>query len=118
MALRQVLHFSMSLAKSFPQRQEVTKSHQRHRVSGYRASAECTVAGSIDLTDRLLVPASPRSSVHCNTSRSKAEKFAAAQASAASARLLLTYLVYYNFARTHLSVNEDAPVPRAIQAVG
>jgi hypothetical protein len=27
-------------------------------------------------------------------------------------------LDYYNKARTHLSLNEDAPVPRAIQAVG
>jgi hypothetical protein len=25
---------------------------------------------------------------------------------------------YYNGARTHLSLNKDAPVPRAVQAVG
>jgi Integrase core domain len=31
-------------------------------------------------------------------------------------QLLLTYMAYYNFARTPL--NKDAPVPRAIQAVG
>jgi hypothetical protein len=32
--------------------------------------------------------------------------------------LLLSYLQYYNGARTHLSLNKDAPVPRAVQAVG
>ena len=33
-------------------------------------------------------------------------------------QLLLAYMAYYNFARTHLSLNKDAPMPRAIQAVG
>jgi transposase InsO family protein len=32
--------------------------------------------------------------------------------------LLLAYMHYYNGARTHLSLNKDAPVPRAVQAVG
>jgi transposase InsO family protein len=32
--------------------------------------------------------------------------------------LLLTYMAYYNGARTHLSLNKDAPVPRAVQAIG
>jgi transposase InsO family protein len=32
--------------------------------------------------------------------------------------MLLLSLDYYNKARTHLSLNKDAPVPRAIQAVG
>jgi transposase InsO family protein len=32
--------------------------------------------------------------------------------------LLLSYMAYYNSARTHLSLNKDAPVPRAVQAVG
>jgi hypothetical protein len=27
-------------------------------------------------------------------------------------------MAYYNFKRTHLSLNKDAPVPRAVQAVG
>jgi transposase InsO family protein len=31
---------------------------------------------------------------------------------------LLSYMHYYNSARTHLSLNKDAPVPRAVQAVG
>jgi transposase InsO family protein len=33
-------------------------------------------------------------------------------------QLLLAYMEYYNFARTHLSLNKDTPVPRAAQAVG
>jgi hypothetical protein len=32
--------------------------------------------------------------------------------------ILLSYLNYYNAARTHLSLRKDAPVPRAVQAVG
>ena len=32
--------------------------------------------------------------------------------------LLLSYMAYYNSARTHLSLNKDAPLPRAVQAIG
>jgi transposase InsO family protein len=32
--------------------------------------------------------------------------------------LLLSYMKYYNETRTHLSLNKDAPIPRAVQAVG
>ncbi len=32
--------------------------------------------------------------------------------------ILLAYMQYYNGARTHLSLNKDAPVPRDVQAVG
>ena len=32
--------------------------------------------------------------------------------------VLLLYMQYYNGARTHLSLNNDAPVPRAVQASG
>ena len=32
--------------------------------------------------------------------------------------VLLSYMAYYNRARTHLSLNKDAPVPRAVQVVG
>jgi hypothetical protein len=32
--------------------------------------------------------------------------------------VLLSYMHYYNSARTHLSLNKDAPVPRAVEAVG
>jgi transposase InsO family protein len=32
--------------------------------------------------------------------------------------LLLYYMAYYNSARTHLSLNKDAPVPWAVQAIG
>jgi transposase InsO family protein len=32
--------------------------------------------------------------------------------------ILLLYIDYYNRARTHLSLNKDAPVPREIQAIG
>src|SRR6202049_88914 len=32
--------------------------------------------------------------------------------------VLLSYMQYYNGARTHLSLNKDAPVPRAVQTVG
>src|SRR5271168_2553258 len=32
--------------------------------------------------------------------------------------ILLSYMQYYNGARTHLSLNKDAPIPRAVQAVG
>ena len=32
--------------------------------------------------------------------------------------LLTLYQRYYNEGRTHLSLNKDAPVPRAVQAVG
>ena len=31
---------------------------------------------------------------------------------------LLLYMEYYNGTRTHLSLNKDAPIPRAVQAVG
>jgi hypothetical protein len=27
-------------------------------------------------------------------------------------------MAYYNSARTHLSLNKDAPLPRAVQAIG
>jgi transposase InsO family protein len=33
-------------------------------------------------------------------------------------QVLRAYMAYYNFARTHLSLNKDAPMPRAIQADG
>ena len=32
--------------------------------------------------------------------------------------VLLSYLTYYNEARTHLSLNKDAPIPRELQGVG
>ena len=32
--------------------------------------------------------------------------------------ILLSYMEYYNGARTHLALNKDAPVSRAVQAVG
>jgi transposase InsO family protein len=32
--------------------------------------------------------------------------------------ILLSYMKYYNEIRTHLSLNKDAPVPRANEAVG
>ena len=32
--------------------------------------------------------------------------------------LLLSYMAYYNSARTHLSPNKDAPLPRVVQAIG
>ena len=32
--------------------------------------------------------------------------------------ILLSYMEYYNGARTHLSLNKDAPIPRAVQTVG
>jgi transposase InsO family protein len=32
--------------------------------------------------------------------------------------ILLSYMQYYNDARTHLSLKKDAPVPQAVQAVG
>jgi transposase InsO family protein len=32
--------------------------------------------------------------------------------------VLLSYLQYYNEARTHLSLDKDAPIPRAVQALG
>jgi hypothetical protein len=32
--------------------------------------------------------------------------------------LLLSYMKYYNEARTHLSLTKDAPIPRAAQAAG
>ncbi len=33
-------------------------------------------------------------------------------------QVLSSYLTYHNEARTHLSLNKDAPIPRQIQAVG
>jgi transposase InsO family protein len=33
-------------------------------------------------------------------------------------QLLLSYMTYYNEARTHLSLNKDAPIPRNVQSVG
>jgi transposase InsO family protein len=33
-------------------------------------------------------------------------------------RILLSYMEYYNGARSHLSLNKDAPIPRTVQAVG
>ena len=32
--------------------------------------------------------------------------------------LLYAYQKYYNEARTHLSLEKDAPIPRAVQAIG
>ena len=32
--------------------------------------------------------------------------------------VLLSYMAYYNRARTHLSLNKDAPVPRVVQVAG
>jgi transposase InsO family protein len=32
--------------------------------------------------------------------------------------ILLSYMTYYNGARTHLSLSKDAPIPRSVQAVG
>jgi hypothetical protein len=33
-------------------------------------------------------------------------------------QVLSSYMTYYNEARTHLSLNKDAPVPRAVQGIG
>ena len=33
-------------------------------------------------------------------------------------QVLLSYMHYYNGARTHLSLNKDAPLPRSVEAVG
>jgi transposase InsO family protein len=33
-------------------------------------------------------------------------------------QILLSYMQYYNGARTHLSLKKDAPIPRAVQALG
>jgi hypothetical protein len=32
--------------------------------------------------------------------------------------VLQSYLQYYNETRTHLSLDKDAPIPRAVEAVG
>ena len=32
--------------------------------------------------------------------------------------VLLSYMAYHNQARTHLSLNKDAPIPREVQDVG
>ena len=32
--------------------------------------------------------------------------------------VLLSYLQYYNETRTHLSLDKDAPIPRAVEAIG
>jgi hypothetical protein len=32
--------------------------------------------------------------------------------------LLRSYMTYYNEARTHLSLDKDAPIPRQVQGVG
>lgn len=32
-------------------------------------------------------------------------------------QLLLSYMTYYNEARTHLSLNKDVPIPRNVQSV-
>ena len=32
--------------------------------------------------------------------------------------VLLSYITYYNEARTHLSLDKDAPIPREVQGVG
>ncbi|MGO8832655.1 MAG: integrase core domain-containing protein [Roseiarcus sp.] len=32
--------------------------------------------------------------------------------------ILLSYMKYYNGARTHLSLKKDAPIPRAVQSAG
>ncbi len=32
--------------------------------------------------------------------------------------MLLSYMKYFNEARAHLSLNKDAPIPRAVQAAG
>jgi transposase InsO family protein len=32
--------------------------------------------------------------------------------------VLLSHMTYYNEARTHLSLNKDAPIPREVQSVG
>jgi transposase InsO family protein len=32
--------------------------------------------------------------------------------------VLLSYMAYHNEARTHLSLNKDAPIPREVQSVG
>jgi hypothetical protein len=32
--------------------------------------------------------------------------------------VLLSYMTYYNEARTHLSLDKDAPIPREVQSVG
>jgi transposase InsO family protein len=32
--------------------------------------------------------------------------------------VLLSYMTYYNEARTHLSLNKDVPIPREVQGVG
>jgi hypothetical protein len=33
-------------------------------------------------------------------------------------QVLLSYMTYHDEARTHLSLNKDAPVPRKVQCVG
>jgi hypothetical protein len=33
-------------------------------------------------------------------------------------QVLRSYMAYHNEARTHLSLNKDAPVPREVQSVG
>jgi hypothetical protein len=33
-------------------------------------------------------------------------------------RVLLSYMKYYNEVRTHLSLEKDAPIPRAVRTVG
>ena len=32
--------------------------------------------------------------------------------------ILRSYMTYYNDARTHLSLNKDAPIPREVQSIG
>jgi hypothetical protein len=64
-------------------------------VSVYRALASTGNAGPISLPDHVVV-FGERHLRH----------------------LLKSYQKYYNEARTHLSLQKDAPVPRAIQTVG
>ena len=32
--------------------------------------------------------------------------------------VLLSYMIYYNSTRTHLSLSKDAPVPRTVETAG
>src|SRR5262245_45137812 len=39
-------------------------------------------------------------------------------ASARTRQLLISYMAYYDGARTHLSLNKDAPISRSVRVVG
>src|ERR1700731_4105129 len=120
-ARRAITCCSRSLGRGFPAWPRLFGSGSR-RPCSWRSSPGSAERAPVPAGARPTAPRSPWQNGHAErligSLRRECLDHAVVFGERHLRHMLLSYLAYYNGARTHLSLNKDAPVPRAVQAAG